>query len=586
MSYQWGSLGPAFEYPTCYRIENRFLTLRGSALLLFALALVWVALAGSEAEQTGALLRDVTEPGSPVPYLVAATLVAILGVVNIAIAAGQQRLMLTPGQPASLAYEVQREATGVASGAPWLLQAFKAGAAAPLGLSGAWQGPLLALSAQVASAPRTLQAYLQLRVAHLLLGAGLLLLLALNWLVSSQPTAHTLAALLVAILSGAVVARSVLDREKDAPGPLFLGVVLGVGLAASLVMGFFSQSVPQVARLTQLQLPLAAAVLLGALVLIEGLGLWAGRSHLGTLPAAGTTVEELALDANADPGRVVQEIDLEMHRRWTEGIPNRRYIWQPPIADPKTDGAKVTATLFEESQPLLVADARATDAAAHQARVRLLWLWALSLLGLSCTLAGGVLWVQLAYAHMQDVAAPWTGAGIGAVLVVAGGHALRVGHLLWSRFELESTLTWLEVQHCSGRGLGAADAGTPGARALGYRAGDEMVVRARVVRARSVFFAAAEHRMGSRALLGFVDDAVTARIWTQQVQGFAQKLATVPAYAAARRLPDAATAGRPGSAGAASAAAPKMARFCTACGTPLLAAARFCQQCGQTVTPV
>lgn len=580
MSYQWGSLGPAFEYPTCYRIENRFLTLRGSALLLFALALVWVALAGSEPESAAVVIRDLPETGSPVPYLVAAFVFATVGVVNIAVAAGQQRLMLTPGQPASLAYEVQREATGVAAGAPWLLQAVSSGAPAPMGLSGPWSRLLPSLSGQVVSAPRTLQAYLQLRFAHVLLAAGLLLLLALNMLVSAQPTAHSLAALLVAILSGAVVARSVLDREKDAPGPVFLAVVLGVGLAASLVMGYFSQAVPQVARLTQLQLPLAAAVLLGGFLLIEAMGLLAGRAHLGTHRAERTTVEELALDPLADTGRVMQEIDLEMHRRWTEGIPNRRYVWQPPVADAKIHGGRITATLFEESQPLLVVDTRPTDEAARQTRTRLLWLWALGVLGLSCTLAGGVLWVQLAYAHMRDVAAPWTVAGIGAVLVVAGGHALRVGHMLWSRFEVESALIWIEVKGPHVRQPGESMAST-----LGRNQGADMVVRARVVRARSVFFAAAEHRMGSRALVGLVDDAVTARLWAQQVQGFAQKLAVLPAYGGVRRPADGPAAGRAGTLGAASAAAPKMARFCSACGTPLLAGARFCQQCGHTVTP-
>ena len=38
MSYVWGTQGIGFEYPTCYRIENRFLTLRAAALFLLILA--------------------------------------------------------------------------------------------------------------------------------------------------------------------------------------------------------------------------------------------------------------------------------------------------------------------------------------------------------------------------------------------------------------------------------------------------------------------------------------------------------------------------------------------------------------------
>ena len=583
MSYQWGSLGPAFEFPPCYRIENRFLTLRGSALLLFALALVWVAVAGSEPEMGAALVRDTLERGSPTPYLVAATLFAILGIVNIAVAAGQRRLMLTPGQPASLAYEVQREATGVAAGAPWLLQAVSRGTAAPLEPSGAWRRALMALSNEVAAAPRPLQAYLQLRFSHLLLAAGLLVLLGLSLLASSQPTAHTLVALLVVILGVAVIARSVLDKEKDAPGPVFLTVALAVGLVASLVMGYFSQVVPQVARATQLQLPLAAAVMLVSLLLIEALGVLAGKAHVGTLPATKTSVIEQVLDPLADPGRVFQEIDLEVHRRWTEGIPNRRYIWQPPVADNTSDtkgvGGGFTATLFEESQPLLDAAARDSDAVARRVRLRSVWLWALGVLALLLTLAGGVLWVQLANAHLQDVAAPWTGAGLGAVLIVAGGHALRVGHLLWSRFEVGSAFTWLEL-----KGAAVSLGVDPDADRRGPA--DTMKLRVRVARARSVFYAAAEHRMGSRTLLGVEDDAVTARIWAQQAQGFARQLAVASAQAAARRAAEQPPTARVPTVAPGAAALARMARFCTACGTPLLAGARFCQQCGHTVTPV
>lgn len=581
MSYQWGSLGPAFEFPTCYRIENRFLTLRGSALLLFALALVWVAVAGAEPELIPAEQVDIREPGSPVPYLVAACLFALLGIFNIALAARQRRLMFTPGEPASLAYEVQREAIGAAAGAVWLLQAVNRGAAAPLETSGAWRHLLPRMALDAAAAPRPLHAYMQLRFSHVLLAAGLLVLLGVGWLANSKPTAHTLVSLLVAILSGAVVARGVLDREKDAPGPIFLAIVLGVGLVAGTVLSFFSHAVPQVARATQLDLPLAAAVLLVALLLIEALGLLAARTHVGSPAANKTTVIEQGLDAAADPGRLFQEIGAEMHRRWTEGIPNRRYIWQPPVADATTEGNAggpgFTATLFEESQPLLGTAPREDDAAAHRSRLRLTWLLGLGALGLLLTLAGGVLWVQLASAHMQDVAASWTGAALGAVLIAAGGHALRVGHLLWSRFEVDSVLTWIELTGAAAALRGGADAD---------RRSEPMTLRVRVARARSVFYAAAEHRMGSRTLLGLEDDPVAARMWAQQVHGIAQRMARTAGQAAStRRAPEAPATARNAAPAAPAAAGPRVARFCTACGTSLLAGARFCQHCGHAVPP-
>jgi len=91
--------------------------------------------------------------------------------------------------------------------------------------------------------------------------------------------------------------------------------------------------------------------------------------------------------------------------------------------------------------------------------------------------------------------------------------------------------------------------------------------------------------VGSRAMLSMVDDSVSARIWTQQIRGFAQKLAESPPNPFAGRTVDAPAKVRPGYVAGLLAAQPKMARFCSACGTPVLAGARFCQQCGHTLTP-
>jgi hypothetical protein len=41
MSFQWSQQAPAFEFPTCYRTENRFLTLRAALLFLLALVILW-----------------------------------------------------------------------------------------------------------------------------------------------------------------------------------------------------------------------------------------------------------------------------------------------------------------------------------------------------------------------------------------------------------------------------------------------------------------------------------------------------------------------------------------------------------------
>ena len=107
-------------------------------------------------------------------------------------------------------------------------------------------------------------------------------------------------------------------------------------------------------------------------------------------------------------------------------------------------------------------------------------------------------------------------------------------------------------------------------------------VKAWVVQARSVFYAAGAHGIGSRTLVALVQDSKTAAAWTALVQGFARNAALSPAEASpalqeARARVRERRVAEPGS------VAQGPARFCAGCGAPLLAGARFCQRCGASV---
>lgn len=196
-------------------------------------------------------------------------------------------------------------------------------------------------------------------------------------------------------------------------------------------------------------------------------------------------------------------------------------------------------------------------------------LLALGMLGLAFTAVGAVLWVRLANEQMNALpAASWFTAAPALVLLVAGGYAVRVGHLLWSRVEVDSTLLWLTVQ------------AAPAAAREGL-----LQLKARVLKARSVFHVAGEHELGSRVLLQLAGDGAVARRLVQQVQGFAERAgggaAPAPAAPQSAARPAAATApARPAPAAAAAPRAAAAARFCPACGTAQPAGARFCPRCG------
>ncbi|MFT3818817.1 MAG: zinc ribbon domain-containing protein [Rubrivivax sp.] len=564
MSYLWSSQGPAFQYPACYRVENRFLTLRAAMLILAALAVFWVALSDPDPAGTaGAVqLQLRTERGNPVPHVLMAVLMLVLGGIDLLTAARQRRVLLVPGQPASLTSEVARRASGTSSGAAWLMQVMRDGQVPAAEPQGEYAGAVGALAGPLLHAPSSLLAYLRVRVAHLAAGLGLLLALAISWPAAAQPATLALAALLYAALAAALVARSAWIA-KDAPSPFALGAALLLALVAGVGIALFGQGVPHLERLKALALSQATLLVLACLLLIEGLGLLAARQQRGGAPRADLQGADASADVDAEPATLMQEVERELHRFWAEGIPNRRHAWEPP-AEARGGPAEPAAVVLEESQPMPAADPAPTPAT---------WLLALGLLGLAFTAAGAVLWVQLAYEQMNALpTGSWVTAAPALVLLVAGGYAVRVGHLLWSRVEVDSTLLWLTVQ------------AAPAAAAPDAAARDGLLqLKARVLKARSVFHAAGEHQLGSRVLLQLAGDGPVARRLVQQVQGFAERAPGGAAAAAAAPQAAARPAGATAPARAAAAAAPQRApaaRFCPACGAPQPPGARFCPRCG------
>lgn len=585
MVYRWNVEGTALEFPTPYQVENRFLTLRGYGLLALSFLVGVVLTLVGEADAGGPVvsLEALPEPASVWPHVVGAFWMALLGVLNLVQASRQRAQLMVPGQPASLMQEVPHEATGASPHAPWLMQAMSRGMASAQALRGAYAGALNRLSPDVAAAPSTLLGYLRLRMSHLLaLSMLLAVLVALGGglLAAGKPLAPHMVALVLGGLAALLLARQVLQPVGPALSPLVLGLLLAVGVLVAAPLAWFGGVLPGADKWPRLGLPTATGLLLVVGLLIEFLALQAARRHIALPRPARVTPQEATVAFEADLAQLFNEVDRELFRRWAEGIPNRRYARQPPVVDGAAEEGSFSATVLEESQPLVPPPVGApspdTGAAA--------WLRTLGVLGLLLTLAGGLAWLWLAFAHMRDSSASWLPAAPGLVGLLLGGYAISLSHLLWSRMEAGSTLTWLELKGSYFRVPGvAAASGAPGRRPAESSAGVEGVtLKACVVQVRSVYYAAAPHGIGSRALVSLTEDTAAATGWTTMVQTLAKSaglspVATSPAMLAARAR------ARERRAGDGVAAPKRPARFCSACGTPLLAGARFCQHCGTTV---
>lgn len=576
MAYRWSLEGPAFEFPTPYGTENRFLVLRGYALIAFALLILGVvSFAGAENDAPpGLALQALPAAGSVVPHFLGAMLLAALGALDLLQAAARRTLLLAPGQPASLVPEVAREASGSSALAASLQQLLEAGAvqAAEARLAGAPPGP----GASLAAAPSSLQVYVQHRQARLALNGGLagLLLLAVLGLRQPQPLA-----LAAGVLLGACIllqTHHVLQPHKPAWTPQQLTALLLAVLVAGAALAWFADLVPRAGAFARLGLPLAAALLVGSVLLIEGLALRAARAQLHTPWLAAIPAVQGSVDFEADPEQLLREVGLELHRQWSEGVPNRRYAWQPPQLERGVEEGAYAAAVLEESQPLVPHEGRDAAPAQPQSAARSRPLLALDALGLAFSLAGAVLWLWLAWAHMRDASASWLPAAAGLACLVAGGYAVRLGHLLWSRVEVQSIITWLDFKGRYTRPGGDAvrPRGEPRVRVQDLR------LQARVALARSVFYAAAPHPVAGRVLLELAPHRGGAEAWLLKMQEFAQRCtaqAAQPAPAGAAAAPSVRSDAR----SAAEHAPLKVpAPCCTHCGTRVPQAARYCPQCG------
>ncbi len=600
MAFEYSTQGATFDFPNPYRIENQFLAARGLVLLVAGIALLVLA-RGAGAEVN--VQRANAAQGGFVLLVIGGALLVLLGILEFARAARQLRVFFGRGQPPSLAPDVPREVHGTSPRAQTLIEQLRHGAIALVEPQGALNGILYSISRHLVTAPKTLRDFVQVRFANLLAAGGLLLLFAVTWFITSNPAAQSLAALVYLVLGSVLILRTYVAGPGGtvALGPIGLAVLLVFGLVGTVLIGRVAASLPQPAWLDNLALPRIAFVLLLASVIIECLGLVAGHAHIDEPPPASTANDQGTVSFNADPNLLMQEVDRELQRGWAQNIPNRRYVWQPPVVEPTREAGNFTATALEETQPMPPKAVQKMDWGTCLAFPRFYWLAALDALGFVLTLVGALLWLRLGAELKTGLPDSWAPASIGFIFMIVGGYGLRVAHQLWGRLDFESTLTWLDFNGSYARAqVGLGSQWTDRVRSERTVVNVEsMTLRAWVVRTRSVIFSYRDQAIGARTLVGMTGDIDAARGWTQQVRQFAQAQSSLVVPGAnedARRLQQLSAANQlAGSAAPPQAllgAAPHggqplaaVARHCTGCGAPLAADARFCQRCGTPAAP-
>lgn len=582
MSHQWGPEGPAFEFEGVFRTENRVLVARAVLLTLLAACALLLAMTDLRFPSWMSPRLSRLPQGERTPHLLMGLFLLALAVIDGVRASRQRLWRLLPGQLASLLPSAP-PFEGMSPGAAALVGMLSGGtapAAAPGGAPAAgWLRLLQRLAPSIGAAPRPLLGWMERRLALLVLTGGLLPVLALSALLLRQPAGRAVVAgLCIAILAAALLRETWMAAA--APRPRTVGALLALTLVLGLPLGWAAGRLPAGATelLAQSGLPLGAAWLLGALLVVEALALRAGAVTTDPPLAGGLQPAPAQVEIAADPESVLQEIEREIHRYWVEGIPNRRYVWQSGASEAKAGGAPFGATALEESQPV-VRDDPAGGGVTSIGRQRRPWLLALMVLSLLLTVTVGLLWGWLVIDQLSRSTPPFELAAAAVLVALAGGYAVRVAHLLWSRVEMESLLLWLEAESVPASGDGAEPSTAARAAAKPPATGTPVVrLRWSVVHALSVCYLASEHRLGDRSLLELTADEATARRSALAVQHFAEKL-----FAASGLTPPPsrqAAPSRPPRAPEPASLPQAGMRFCVACGQPIVARARFCPACG------
>lgn len=595
MAFEYGTQGATLDFPNPYRIENQFLAAKAAVLFVVGLTLLLFARHVSESVQ-------VARSGALAVLIIVGAALILVAILDGARLARQLRVYFGRGQPASLAHDVPRDVEGTSDGARGLQKQMRDGALALSEPHGALNGLLHSVVRHLVTAPPVLREFVQVRFANVLAAAGLFLLFLTTWLITHSPASRSLTAVVYVVLGGVLILRTYRlgTQRVVALKPAALAALLVFGLVGTVLVGRVTGDAVLPGWLEALQIQRTCWVLLVSSVLVEALGLLAGRAHLDEPPPASSASHQATLSFNADPNLLLHEVDRQLQTRWVEGIPNRRYTWQPPAVEPTREAGTFAAAVLEETQPMPPEAVRKMDWATCRAYPRFFTLAVLDAVGLLYAVVGGALLVWLGRQLASGGEVPVSLGSIGVIALVVSDYAFGVAHQLWGRLDFDSTLVWVELGGSYARaevGLGAP----LGDRVRSARTVinvEQMTLRTWVVRARSVIFNYRDGGVGSRALVGMSGDLDAAKGWSQIIRDFA---AGQSAFVAPSSAEDAArirqiqqanehlggAAGPAALIGASGAsrpvADPSSSRFCTACGATLQTDARFCPQCGAKV---
>jgi hypothetical protein len=608
MSYEYSSDQVQLDFPNPYRVENMLWGARAAILLVCAVALLFLARKHLAAQAIGSFI---------VPVALGVALF-VLGAWNLVRIGQQLRVFFGRGQPAGLAAELAPDIVGSSDDANALMQTIRQGTLEFALPSGPLNGVLYSLVKHLITAPAYVQNVLQKRFSNLASYGFLMLIMGVAILfVWGSPVQGWVGGFFLALVVFMAV-KPVSGGGADAKVSFNLTQIVLLVLAAVLgpvALSFMQHQLPDV---SWAHFGAQAFVILLALAMIEAVFFIAVQKNIDPPPPVSKVDTLGTVSFNSDPNLLMQEIDREMQRNWAQRIPNRRYARLLPNIALNLRSGNFKGLVLEETQPMAPSTFAKMDWATAMAYPRFFWLLVIDALGVGLTLAGTLALVVFAvqFNPLQDWRPVMGLATLGLALVAVGGYAFRSAHTLWGRFDFESTLTWIEMEGSFIRSK--ID--------LGNRLQDRvfterdmvnvenMTLRVWVTHLRSVVFGHQSNGSATRRVItGMQGQPQEAQYLKNLVTQFASEQSIVVTPGSAEDVRRMATLGAINQLGAAAggqatlpqrlmaeallqastpqehttaevAAAPKLHRFCSACGVRNAGDAGFCEGCGAKLT--
>lgn len=439
MSYEYSNSSQRLNLPTPFRIENIALFVSAAALIIFSFALLLQARSGLSSQNWLSLLPIAVA----VFMLVKAAQMAAKGF-------SQLRFFFGRGEPNSLAEDGDKKNRNFRYNASELSEIIRQNALEYVEPKGPINGILYSWFANLVYAPDRIRYLTESFFGKIVVSTVVLISFVFSAF-TVQDSSHRGWVSLVFILMSIELIVPTLTNAGAGRGGIstvklivltLIGIFLPVGLV--LIDGGKQTFLSQVDLSFFWGNSIMLLMVLGS-ALIFSLFILALYRRLDTPPQMADGCHVTQTSFNAHPKQLADELDREMMKNWTEGIPNRVYTRTFPSVSSGESGS-FSCEFLEETQPIPESGEQDMSVKELAFSSQTFLLTILNALGVLLIVIAAVSFYMFGSSVARNIEDPtWLNPlGFGIVLLLLGQMAIGSASHLWGQFKFKSQLMWFE----------------------------------------------------------------------------------------------------------------------------------------------